>query len=1047
MRKAKRPKPLIREKKCTFSISVPFSKLSNQHSRKAASPQGDATTSSEYFGSGVKQEQIASGEAQVKQEQKSSNMASAKPSPKAPKSTQKSKSASIPASTTRVSSRSKRASNYVEAATSDDEPSILKNEDDSADDIFGEDYKRNGKKMNDEYQSSSSEGFEEIKPLGSKVKSTPSKVAKKETSRKRKSEELNGLGEAESEAQPKKAARKLKDKKSPAANKITGSIAKAPARENDEIQAIFDSIPLIRPPTLPETTGDKKFDFRANTGRAQATASAGFREPPTGQENCLAGLTFVFTGILQGLGREEGQQLVKKYGGKVTSSPSSKTSYVVMGEDAGPKKIETIHKLNLKTIDENGLFKLIETMPINGGSGKAAEKFEEKKQAEMDKAEAMAKEMVRDEAKKEAAAAKDRKMAKVSTHAPLPRSRNDQLWTVKYAPENATQVCGNKGQVDKLQKWLRDWRKNAKFHFKKAGADGTGSFRAVMIHGPPGIGKTTAAHLAAKLEGYDVVESNASDTRSKKLVEQGLRGVLDTTSLLGYFAADGKRAEVEKKKLVLIMDEVDGMSAGDRGGVGALAAVCKKTNIPMILICNDRRQPKMKPFDHITYDMPFRKPTTDQVRARIMTILFRENMKDQIPMNVVNALIEGSRADIRQIINMLSTAKLDQQTLDFDAGKKMSNAWEKHIILKPWDIVNKILAGGLFAPASKATLNDKSELYFNDHEISPLMLQENYLGTTPTALNSYPGSERTFRALDLAEKAAASISDGDLVDRMIHGSQQQWSLMPTHAVFSFVRPASFIAGSLAGHGQTRFPTWLGNNSKQSELTKTFPENAKLMIRVAKLLRFIKEIQSHMRLRCSSDRNEIRQQYFPLLWAHLIKRLEVEGNSSIGAIIELMDSYFLTNDDWMAIRELGVGPMDESHLKIESQVKSMFTRTYNQQSHPLPFMKASSVVAPKKAGREKPDLEEAIEDSDDAEELIGPEAAEEEEEEEALDLKKDKYVSAPKKPTARKGKGSKKQTVDDAEDEDPDSEEKVKPVKSKGRPRGGGTGKRGRGKSN
>lgn len=44
-------------------------------------------------------------------------------------------------------------------------------------------------------------------------------------------------------------------------------------------------------------------------------------------------------------------------------------------------------------------------------------------------------------------------------------------------------------------------------------------YRAVMITGPPGIGKTTSAHLCAKLAGFTPVEVNASDSRSKKLVE------------------------------------------------------------------------------------------------------------------------------------------------------------------------------------------------------------------------------------------------------------------------------------------------------------------------------------------------------------------------------------------------------------------------------------------------------------------------------------------------------------------------------------------------
>jgi replication factor C subunit 1 len=81
------------------------------------------------------------------------------------------------------------------------------------------------------------------------------------------------------------------------------------------------------------------------------------------------------------------------------------------------------------------------------------------------------------------------------------------------------EICGNKGSVEKLGAWLEAWPKNYESNFKKGGKDGMGIFRAVLISGPPGIGKTTSAHLMAKQAGYSPIELNASDARSKKLVE------------------------------------------------------------------------------------------------------------------------------------------------------------------------------------------------------------------------------------------------------------------------------------------------------------------------------------------------------------------------------------------------------------------------------------------------------------------------------------------------------------------------------------------------
>ncbi|CAK7223553.1 DNA replication factor C complex subunit Rfc1 [Sporothrix curviconia] len=839
-------------------------------------------------------------------------------------------------------------------------------------------------------------------------------------------------------------------KKAPAAKASAASSASNNNSNNSSVQAILDSIPLITPPSPPaKDPNAPKFNWRkAAAGGGNAGAAppmAGAVEMPEGEPNCLAGQTFVFTGLLKTISREEGQALVKRYGGKVMGAPSKNTGWIVLGDDAGPSKLAKIQQFGIRTIDENGLFEMVKRLPAGGGDSKEAEKAREKQEKELDKIRQAAEDMNREEESKRLAAERAEKAAAKAAAAaaakaattngkggssssakdaarlppvtrPTPPASSQQLWTTKYAPTQLNHICGNKAQVERIASWLKNWPKAKKYDFKVKGADGLGNSRAIIISGPPGIGKTTAAHLAATMADHDVIENNASDTRSKKMVESGIGEAMDNTSLMGFFAADGKKVSTEKKNMVLIMDEVDGMSAGDRGGIAALAKFCRKTEVPLILICNERRLPKMRPFDHVAFDIRFNRPTVDQIRSRIMTICLREGLK--MPTQVVDALIEGTGKDIRQIINMLSTAKLDQSTMTYDEGKAMTKAWEKHVVLKPWDICQKMLGGGLFAPASKATLNDKIELYFNDHEFSYLMIQENYLNTRPQALSNQSTRskrEANLKYLELVDSAAESISDGDLVDRMIHGPQQQWSLMPTHAVFSSVRPASFIAGQLTHSG---FTSWLGNNSK-----------------TGKFGRLLREIHSHMRLKASGDHNEVRQQYLPVLWYRLIKQLENEGKEAIDGVIELMDNYYLTREDIDAIRELGLGPMSEDTLHIDSQTKSAFTRIYNGMAHPVPFMKATNnVTVARKSARDAPDLEEAIEEEDDADVVAEPVDDDDEE----LDLKKDKYIKQPKAKAKRaapkKTAKAKAAAADDLDDDDDDDDAPKARGKAKAAPK-------------
>ena len=99
---------------------------------------------------------------------------------------------------------------------------------------------------------------------------------------------------------------------------------------------------------------------------------------------------------------------------------------------------------------------------------------------------------------------------------------------IQYRPSNCKAIIGQQGEksnMNKLKSWLAGWNKN---HLNTGGkkaapkpapwgvSNDNGAWaKCALLSGPPGVGKTTTAYLVSKELGYDVVEMNASDTRSK----------------------------------------------------------------------------------------------------------------------------------------------------------------------------------------------------------------------------------------------------------------------------------------------------------------------------------------------------------------------------------------------------------------------------------------------------------------------------------------------------------------------------------------------------
>ncbi|KAJ2811104.1 DNA replication factor C complex subunit Rfc1 [Coemansia furcata] len=509
--------------------------------------------------------------------------------------------------------------------------------------------------------------------------------------------------------------------------------------------------------------------------------------------------------------------------------------------------------------------------------------------------------------------------------------------------------------------------------------------RAILISGPPGIGKTTTAHLVANLAGFDVLELNASETRSKNSLKDILGSAIGNHSVLEFdrralvklegeqekHQAEDKdvRESVQKsggKRLVIIMDEVDGMSGGDRGGTTELIQMVKRTKVPIICICNDRQSTKVRALANYCTDMRFRRPTEQQMKARLNTIAFRENFK--LEPNAITQLVQSTHNDIRQVINLLSSYMLNKSSMSYMDSKEYTTFNKKEVSIGPFDVIGKYLNK---TENMQLSFSDKLDLYYSDFSIVPLFVQENYIDNRPAAC------ENSLEAFDRLSKAADLISESDIVDSKLRGSQQ-WGLMPLHAALSSVGPAFHVSG---GHdGMYRFPGWLGQNSKGTKLS-----------------RMLRDVQTHMRLRVSADKTEIRKSYIPAMVPELVSPLANLGAGGISDVVSLMDHYYLTKDHWDAMMELHLD--GERMLKgIPSAVKSAFTREYNKTNHPVAFQAVANLAASKAASASaslKPDMEDVIDD-DDAAIAVNDEGDEEEEEESGDSLDKDALIKVPAK---------------------------------------------------
>ncbi|MFX1323505.1 MAG: replication factor C large subunit [Promethearchaeota archaeon] len=165
---------------------------------------------------------------------------------------------------------------------------------------------------------------------------------------------------------------------------------------------------------------------------------------------------------------------------------------------------------------------------------------------------------------------------------------------------------------------------------------------AILLEGPPGIGKTSIVYALANDLHMEVIETNASDTRTRNAIEKRLKETTKSRGIMDFITQS-------REKLILI-DEVDGIyGVQDRGAVPTIIDLIQKTQFPIIM-CSNEYKTNLQPIYNKVRRFEVHPLPKEEMLKIINTILKKEKIT-QLNEEDLELIIDRNNGDLRGVIN------------------------------------------------------------------------------------------------------------------------------------------------------------------------------------------------------------------------------------------------------------------------------------------------------------------------------------------------------------------------------------------------------------